>query len=63
MENDNKDLYLNIPKEKLKFANTDRKIFDKELETKPIGFFKDAMIRFKKNKSSVFAAFIVLLLF
>ena len=35
MENENKNLYLDIPKEKLKFANTDRVIHDKELETKP----------------------------
>ena len=63
MESENKDLYLNVPKEKLKFANTDRVIHDKELETKPIGFFKDAMIRFKRNKSSVVAAYIILLLF
>ena len=63
MENENKNLYLDIPKEKLKFANTDRVIHDKELETKPIGFFKDAMIRFKKNKSSVVASFIILFLF
>ena len=63
MENENKNLYLDIPKEKLKFANADRVIHDKELETKPIGFFKDAMIRFKKNKSSVVASFIILFLF
>ncbi|MBP5551017.1 MAG: ABC transporter permease [Bacilli bacterium] len=62
MENENKNLYLDIPKEKFKFANADRVIHDKELETKPIGFFKDAMIRFKKNKSSVVASFIILLL-
>ena len=63
MEKDNKNLYLDIPKEKLQFADSNRIIHDKELETKPIGFFKDAMIRFKKNKSSVVAAFIILFLF
>ncbi|MBO4667132.1 MAG: ABC transporter permease [Bacilli bacterium] len=63
MEKENKNLYLDIPKEKFQFANSDRIIHDKELETKPIGFFKDAMIRFKKNKSSVVAAFIIMFLF
>lgn len=63
MEKDNKNLYLDIPKEKLQFADSNRIIHDQELETKPIGFFKDAMIRFKKNKSSVVAAFIILFLF
>ena len=63
MEKENKNLYLDIPKEKFQFANEDRIIRDKELETKPIGFFKDAMIRFKKNKSSVVASFIILILF
>lgn len=63
MEDKNKDLYLDIPQDKFKFAGANRVIHDKELETKPIGFFKDAMIRFKKNKSSVVASFIILILF
>lgn len=62
MEKENKNLLVNIPKEKLKFADANRVIHDKELETKPIGFFKDAMIRFKKNKSSVVASFIIIFL-
>ena len=62
MEKEVKDLYNNIPKEKFKFADSSRNIHDKELETKPIGFFKDAMIRFKKNKSSVAATFIIIIL-
>ncbi len=62
MEKEIKNLYDDIPKEKFNFADSSRKIHDKELETKPIGFFKDAMIRFKKNKSSVAASFIILIL-
>lgn len=54
---------INIPKEKFAFAKREGKISDKKLETKPIGSFKDAMIRFRKNKSSVVAAVIILILF
>jgi ABC-type dipeptide/oligopeptide/nickel transport system permease subunit len=35
------------------------KIYDKKFETKPIGYFKDAMIRFSKNKTNVFATSIL----
>lgn len=51
-----------IAKEKFQFAQRDGAIHDTKLETKPIGYFKDAMSRFKKNKSSVVAAFIILFL-
>ena len=53
----------NIPKEKLVLAGENRKITDKKFETKPVGYFKDAFIRFKKNKSSLVAAIIILILF
>jgi len=55
--------YKNIPVEKLKIAVRNEKIADKKLDTKPVGYFKDAFIRFKKNKSSVAAAIIILILF
>ena len=51
-----------IEKEKFEFAQRDGAIRDTKLETKPIGYLKDAMSRFKKNKSSVAAAFIILFL-
>ncbi|MBO5772947.1 MAG: hypothetical protein J6R37_04015 [Clostridia bacterium] len=51
-----------IDKEKFEFAQRDGAIRDTKLETKPIGYLKDAMSRFKKNKSSVVAAFIILFL-
>ena len=54
--------FNNIPKEKFEFANADRVILDKKLDTKPVGYFRDAMRRFRKNKSSVTAAVIILLL-
>ncbi len=51
-----------IPKEKFQFASNSDFSHDKRLETKPIGYFKDAFRRFCKNKSSVVAAIIVILL-
>ena len=54
--------YMAIPKEKFEFAQIDREMHDEKLKTKARGYFQDAMIRFKKNKSSVVAAFIILLL-
>lgn len=58
----NKTDYTNIPKEKFEFYKRDESIHDKKLETKPVGYFKDAMRRFAKNKSSVIAAYIILAL-
>ncbi len=54
--------YKDIPADKFKKRETTGKLADKKLATKPIGSFKDAMIRFRKNKSSVVAAVIILLL-
>ncbi len=52
----------NISKEEFEFVQYGSKISDTKLETKPIGYLKDAMIRFRKNKASVVAAFIILIL-
>ena len=54
--------YERIPQEKFKFTQTDVNIHDEKLETKSRSYFADAMIRFKKNKSSVVAAYIILFL-
>ena len=56
---------MNIPEEKFTFAQRDARIHDTKLETKPIGYFKDAWLRFKKNKSAVvaFSLIVILLLF
>lgn len=61
MTNNNMD-YTNIPKEKFVFCNDNKELHDKKLETKPVGYFQDAMMRFARNKSSVTAAIIILLL-
>lgn len=52
----------NISKEKFEFFTRDEEIRDKKLDTKPVGYFKDAMMRFSRNKSSVAAAIVLLCL-
>lgn len=54
--------YEHISKEQFEFQQLDANIHDKKLETKARGYFADAMVRFKKNKSSVVAAWIILFL-
>lgn len=52
----------NIPKEKFKFANNDKDLHDKAFETKPMSFFHDSWNRFSKNKSSIVAGIIILII-
>ena len=51
-----------IPKEKFEFANSGDRITDKKFDDKPIGYFRDAWNRFRKNKASIVAAIIILLI-
>ena len=51
-----------IPKEKFEFVNTSEKIHDKKFDDKPIGYFKDAWLRFRKSRASVVAAVIIILI-
>ena len=48
-----------IKKEDFVLVQADKKIHDKKLDTKPTTFFKDALKRFAKNKSSVVGAIII----
>ncbi len=52
--------YSNIPAEKFRLVNQGEIIHDKKFEDEPIGFFKDAWLRFKKAKASVAAAIIII---
>lgn len=54
--------YEHIPAEQFAFAQLDKELHDKKFETKTRGYLGDAILRFKKNKSSVVAAYILLLL-
>ena len=51
-----------IPKDKFSFVHDGDRITDKKFEDKPIGYFKDALIRFRKNKASVIAFFIIMVI-
>lgn len=51
-----------IPKEKFEFATQGDMVHDKKLQTKPVGYFKDAFRRFCKNKGAVVAAIVVIIL-
>jgi len=51
--------FSSITKEQLQIAKKDETVFDTKFETKPVGYFKDALIRFSKNKGSVVAAIIL----
>ncbi len=53
--------FENIPQEQFELVQRDDTIFDTKFETKPIGYFKDALLRFRKNKASV-VAFVILVL-
>ncbi|MCR5606204.1 MAG: ABC transporter permease, partial [Treponema sp.] len=54
-----------IPKEKFEFVQKDARLTDIKLQTKPTGYFKDAMTRFVKNKGSVicFCIIVAIILF
>jgi oligopeptide transport system permease protein len=53
----------NIRPDKFRFVQMDRRLYDGKFETKPIGYFRDAWLRFKKNRSSVAAFIIIMLIF
>ena len=55
--------YEHIPASEFEFVPMEGRMHDKKLETKPVGYFKDAMQRFVRNKSSVVAACIICVLF
>jgi len=57
------DTIYDIPEEKFTLVQQDTSIHDLKLEPKPIGYLKDALIRFRRNKGSVVGAYIIALLF
>ena len=52
----------NISNEKFVLVGQNRKIHDVELATKPVSYFADAFSRFKRNKGSIVAAIIIIIL-
>ncbi len=53
-----KELYL---PDDFEFAQKDEKIHDLKFDTKPVGYFKDAWMRFRKSKAAVAGAIAILL--
>lgn len=51
-----------ITAEKFRFIQQDEKIHDEKIKTKPIGYFKDAWLRFVRNKSAVVAFVLIVIL-
>jgi len=51
-----------ISNELFTLHNTDTRLHDEALKTKPVGYFKDALYRFTRNKASIVAAVIIGLL-
>ena len=55
---------IKVSKEDFEFVQLDHDIKDEKFQGEAIGFFKDAMLRFKKNKASTIAAwFIIIIIF
>ena len=61
MANTDRNLYPDIPAEKFAFTNN-RSDSDEKFKTRQVGYFGDAWHRFRKNKSSIAATWIILLL-
>ncbi len=53
------EMIPNIPQEKFALVNENRPLHDKELATKPIGYFHDAFNRFARNKGAIVAAIVI----
>ena len=51
--------YLSLKREDFKLHTREEEIHDAKFETKPVGFFKDAMLRFGKNTASIIAFAII----
>lgn len=51
---------IEVNKNQFEFVQSDQVIYDEKFQTKPIGYYKDAFIRFRKNKASVVAAVILI---
>ena len=57
-----KTKFEHIPASAFEFVPMEGRMHDKKLESKPVGYFRDAFNRFCRNKSSVVAAIIIMIL-
>ena len=58
----NNNTIPNIPAEKFQFVTEGSRLHDQKLDTKQVSYFRDAFNRFCKNKSSVVASIIIIIL-
>ena len=63
MDKNQFEKYNSIPKEKFALVNESNRLHDQKFDTKPVGYLKDAWRRFAKNKSSVAAMVIIIIMF
>ncbi len=56
------DPYMGIDEQEFRFVQENERLKDKKLETKPVGYFRDALNRFCRNRGSVVCGIIILLL-
>jgi oligopeptide transport system permease protein len=65
MENKDLNNVIEYNNDSFEFIQLDEKIFDKKFETKAVGYFGDALRRFVKNKASVvaFGLLVIIILF
>ena len=56
------EAYTHIDTKKLRLVQLEEEIVDAKFENKPVGFFKDAAIRFCRNKSSIMAVIGILII-
>lgn len=57
-----KNTNMHIPQEKFRFVHDGERLHDKKFDDKPVGYFKDAWIRFRKSRASVIAAIIIIVI-
>lgn len=62
MNNEYSAQFEDISGDMFEFVDNKDRLHDQKLETKPVGYVRDAIKRFSKNKGSVVAAVIILLL-
>ena len=55
-----KNFNMNIPAEKFRLVHDGDRIHDKKFDDKPVGYFKDAWIRFRKSHAAVVATIIII---
>jgi oligopeptide transport system permease protein len=62
MSFNNENLFEKIPADKFKFVQKGESLHDKKLQTKPLGYVQDALMRFSRNRGSLICFVIIVLL-